>query len=330
MDDIVTLINRINSNASNSLRVCMPGRVETYDFKTQKASVKLDMKELYSDNTEIDYPIVSGVPVVFMSSGGASLTMPINRGDTCLVIFADRDISSWLLGGSGLKPESRRSHALTDAIAIMGLNAFITPSKAENNTDVLLSFSDSKVRLKPNGIVHIETAKEVNIDTLVININCKNANIIATENVNVKANENINLECKSANIKALENINLECKSANIKASENINLESKNTLIKSTEMITVECVNAVINATEEIKTTSVTFSHTGDMEINGNVKITGTSILEDSLTTQNGISNSGSNLISNGITLETHTHIYNEPVVGSEPTAAVPGNTQGPN
>ena len=48
-----------------------------------------------------------------------------------------------------------------------------------------------------------------------------------------------------------------------------------------------------------------------MKIDGMLEVTGTSLLKDKLTTQNGIENSGANLISNGKVFETHTHTYQD-------------------
>jgi hypothetical protein len=112
------IINDLMQKISNSIRVAMPASVESYDFKTQKADIKIDMQELYQNETSLDYPVLSGVPVIFPRCGGASITMPIVRGDTCLVMFLDRDTTSWLLGGKNTKPKSMRSHHLSDAVAI--------------------------------------------------------------------------------------------------------------------------------------------------------------------------------------------------------------------
>ena len=48
-----------------------------------------------------------------------------------------------------------------------------------------------------------------------------------------------------------------------------------------------------------------------MKIDGMLEVTGTSLLTGKLTSQNGIENSGTNLISNGKVFETHTHTYQD-------------------
>ncbi len=402
MDDIVNLLKKLINHTSNAIRVCMPAKIETYDFKTQQASVKIDMKELYDNGVSIDYPVVSGVPVVFMSSGGASITMPVNRGDSCLLIYADRDMSNWLLGGTGQKPDSTRMHNLSDAIAIMGLFPFASGPRAENNTDVLINYSGSKIMLKPNGVINIETTKDVNIkavetvnitsknanintieDTIIncknltvmsselitlnsknnnitttedVNINCRNASIISTDNItinsknaNMTTTEDLIINCKNMTATIAENMIAKCTTAKITATGNIEIESVDTKLTATGNINATCVDATIIASGNINTTAVKFIHTGDMQISGNLELqgsgsgsnggaivfsggitnTGTITSTGDFNNTGSITNTGGTMSSNGITLETHTHSYIEPVVGSSPTAVTPAFTGTP-
>lgn len=254
---LATILSDLTNKSSREMNCAIPAIIQKYDHKTQKASVKVNIKRVYQDSV-IDMPVLSNVPVMFMSCGGASLTMPVKKGDSCLLIFCDIDIKSWLLGGDNLKPQTNRIHSLNDAIALTGLNPFNKAIQVENNEDVLLQYSGSKIRLKPNGVVNIESAKELNIKT-----------------------ENVVINCKTANIKASNDISIECANASVKASGVINTET------------------------------ATFTQKGNLKVDGNIEVTGTSKLTGALTTENGINNSGANLVSNGKTFETHTHIYNE-------------------
>ena len=244
------VIKAIQDKISSNLRVAMPGLVENYDFKTAKASIKIDMQELYQNDTIVDYPVIANVPVIFPRSGGAEIAMPIKRGDSCLVIFMDRDIKAWLLGASKQPPKSRRLHHLNDAVAIMGLSPFSKPSSAVNNSDLLITYEGSKITLKPKGIVEIESAKELNIKTESVIINCQNATIKASRKINTEAPE---------------------------------------LIQK-----------------------------GNLKIEGNIEVTGSSLIKGKLSTEAGIENSGSNLVSNGKTFETHTHDYENIVSVTSP------------
>ncbi len=299
MDDIVSLLQKLNSSISSSVRVCMPGSIESYDFKTQKANVKISMKEVYANKKEVDYPVVNNVPVVFMSSGGASITLPVNVGDSCLLLFADRDMSEWLLGAVGKKPVSTRMHHLSDAIAIMGLQPFTKVDGAKNNDDLAINFAGSTISIKKDGEIDIITTKTVNVKSIeVINIESKDVNIKASETLDVRAKianvkvdmlatlesksalvrvedlltieakdvsakvtEAVSLEAKDASMKISESISIDSKNANIKVAENISIESKNATSKITEAISLEAMNmnAKVSELTNVESKNVTLN-----------------------------------------------------------------------
>jgi phage gp45-like len=328
MDDIIDLIKRIGITTSSNIRVCLPARINSYDYKTQKASVKIDLKEQYSNDFSVDYPVISGVPVVFPASGGASITMPVNQGEPCMLIFADRDISNWLIGGTDQNVSSNRMHTLTDAIALVGLKPFNKAGFAENNTDMLIAFSGSKVRLKPNGIIEIETVTQINCKTENVLINCTAAKVIAKDNVKVN--------CENATLTASNTVKVNSVNVTINNSENINVNSSLINLKANDIVNIKCNNANVNATNAITFNSPNFNHTGNMQIDGNIIITGNSEINGTveiagkLNTKAGIENKGGQLVSNGKTFETHTHPYSKAVEGSSPTVVIPSVTGAPN
>ncbi len=296
LSDVLT---DLKSKLSNEFNVSIPALIEKYDFKTQKANVRINIKPY--QNIDIDYPVLPNIPVVFPSSGGASLTMPVKKGDGCLLVFCNLDIKNWLLGGDNIKASTARKHHLSDAVAIIGLNQFSKQSNAENNDDLLISYSGSKIRLKNGGIIDIHNAKELNIQTENVVINCKNATISASDNASI--------ECATASIKASSDVSVECNNATIKTAANTN---------------IECATASVKATSAINSESPLFTQNGNMKVNGNIEITGVSLLTGKLTTQNGVENSGANLVSNGKVFETHTHTYQDvtEVIIPEGTAAL--------
>ena len=294
------IIKALMSKISKNLRVSMPATIESYDYKTQKASVKIDMRELFEDSSSIDYPIISNVPVVFPRSGGASLTMPVIRGDSCLVFFMDRDITDWLAGKSNVVPETIRSHTLNDAVAVMGLSPFTKGSLAENNTDVLLHYNGSDIRLKPDGLIDIHSAKEVNIKTDNIIINCTNATITSSEDIVAT--------CRNLNVTASEDVNINCINSKVVATELASIECKNSTMTITENAKIDCATAVVNATDSIKTTTLMFTQTGNMKVEGDIEITGTSTLTGDTTCAATLKGSTVQT-SSGVHLQSHTHSY---------------------
>lgn len=51
------------------------------------------------------------------------LTSPINQGDECLLLFADRELESWFINGVTSPISHSRMHDETDCIAIVGLRS---------------------------------------------------------------------------------------------------------------------------------------------------------------------------------------------------------------
>lgn len=103
--------------------------IQEFDAATQTVKATLNYKRVVVVNQPdgtfadklVDYPILVDVPVVVISGGDASLTMPIAKGDQALICFNDRDIDDWFAGANGKEPPSDRLHSFSDGIAIIGL-----------------------------------------------------------------------------------------------------------------------------------------------------------------------------------------------------------------
>ena len=61
-------------------------------------------------------------PVVMLTGGTGHITMPIKQGDTCLLMFNDRDMDVWWASGQvNQEPTTARTHNIADAIALVGI-----------------------------------------------------------------------------------------------------------------------------------------------------------------------------------------------------------------
>lgn len=80
-------------------------------------------------NVQVAYPLFINVPVVILGGGNAYLTMPIIKGDQCLLLFNDRSIDNWFQSGQVSPLSNPRAHSLSDGIALIGLN-FLTSATA--------------------------------------------------------------------------------------------------------------------------------------------------------------------------------------------------------
>ena len=140
------------------------GTIKTFYPSTQTVDVIINYKKLYkavthvenfqgqSQDKIVEYPMLFNCPVVIMKGGSGHLTFPITAGDTCLVLFGDRDIDTWFETGDTTQiPNSDRVHDLSDGIALVGIF-----SKANN----LSSYKTDGVQLVYGSCV-------IELDTLI-------------------------------------------------------------------------------------------------------------------------------------------------------------------
>jgi phage baseplate assembly protein gpV len=156
----IELLNIIIANKIADMHICMPAKILEYDYTKQKAKVQPALNQKYNDGEVIELPAIYNVPVIHPASGGASITFPVNINDTVLLVFSEKSLEEWLSNGEQVTPDDPRQNNLTDAIALLGLNPFSKTSPAENNEDLLLSYSGSKIRFKNKGSHLLEIESE--------------------------------------------------------------------------------------------------------------------------------------------------------------------------
>jgi len=137
------------------INTCLPGRVETYDYKTQKATVTPLIKKKYKDGTVSPMPIISAVPVIFPRTKTSMIHFPLVQGDGVLLVFSQRSLETWLFKGGESEPGDPRKFDLTDAIAIPGLWDFTAATLAENNDDFIIVHNSEKIIIKKDGNIEI-------------------------------------------------------------------------------------------------------------------------------------------------------------------------------
>lgn len=148
--DLSALLNDYADHLLFRINCHQIGTILSFNETNQTASVALVVLRAVGDTT-IPYPVLVDVPVYVPSGGGAVLTMPIAAGDTCLVLFNDRDIDNWFENGATSLPNTDRSHSLADGLAIVGFR-----SKA--NSVANYSTTDAQLR-KGNTVIGMDGAQ---------------------------------------------------------------------------------------------------------------------------------------------------------------------------
>lgn len=131
----------------SNLHTCLPGRIETYDFKRQKATVKPLIKKKFFGGNISPLPILTNVPVVFPRTKKAGITFPLSRGDGVLIVFSERSLEAWYSSGDDSEPQDSRKFDLSDAICIPGLYSFNQGNIASNNNSVEIQNKDGEIGL---------------------------------------------------------------------------------------------------------------------------------------------------------------------------------------
>lgn len=132
----------INSN----LRVAIPGIIQSFDPQEQTASVQPAIREvIYDQNgtpTHLALPELLDVPITMPHAGDYAITLPIQVGDECLVIFADMCIDAWWQSGDVQNQIELRRHDLSDAFAILG--PWSQPKRLTNYNSKALQIYNTK------------------------------------------------------------------------------------------------------------------------------------------------------------------------------------------
>lgn len=136
--DLAEFISRRMRDISSRINCMLIGKVVSFNANFQTVDVEVQLTRVIKNvgastdtvepkNTIKTYPRLVSVPVVFLQGGVSYLTFPIAAGDTCIVLFFDRDIDIWLNENQVAPPNSERLHDLKDAVAIVGIRNFLNP-----------------------------------------------------------------------------------------------------------------------------------------------------------------------------------------------------------
>jgi len=117
------ILNSVISQVSTSTNCVQIGTIQSYDPESCTVEVSINFKAELSDGRIFDYPLLVDCPVVFLTGGSSYVSMPIETGDTCVVLFNDRDMDNWWYDGSVTVPSSARVHSLADGMALVGVRS---------------------------------------------------------------------------------------------------------------------------------------------------------------------------------------------------------------
>lgn len=137
----------------NEIHTALPGEIISFDAESGMAVVQPVGDYVTSDGTQLAYPSIIEVPVMFpyCQSVGVGMAFPVGKGDSCLIVISEVELDKWR---SGAESEASLRFDLTSAIALPGLlrgsNDLIT--KAVQKNAVVLGTSETEVVISDDAV----------------------------------------------------------------------------------------------------------------------------------------------------------------------------------
>lgn len=102
------------------VHTAMPAKIVSIDTSSGLATVLPTIKRMTADGSTMDFPQISGVPIVLQQGSGqtVSIAIPVKAGDSCLLIISEESLEYWLYGR---ETDTSLMFDITNAICIPGL-----------------------------------------------------------------------------------------------------------------------------------------------------------------------------------------------------------------
>jgi hypothetical protein len=108
------------------VHTCLPARVIKFNPSRNSVDVQPVLHRTLEtlDGETVDEPLASipDVPLCWPRGGGCSVTFPIAKGDSVLLVFSEQDLGLWRANGEAAGTGDTRRHGLSGAVAIPGIN----------------------------------------------------------------------------------------------------------------------------------------------------------------------------------------------------------------
>ena len=152
MQELVNQVKKTAKKATEEMHTAVPATIKSYDPSTGLASVQPVAKFKKPNGETMDYPSISGVPVVFPQSANVTIAFPIKAGDGCLLVFGEKSLDYWLYGK---ETDTELSFDLSNAVAIPSLKNTGSPvmQKACSENAVVLQSGGTTLTVKSGEVV---------------------------------------------------------------------------------------------------------------------------------------------------------------------------------
>lgn len=184
------LFDKLIKKLSKNIHVALPAIITEIDYEKQTCKAQAVIRE-YIDNEYVELPEFMDIPFFILSGGDYSITMPIQKDDECLVVFADSCIDSWWQSGGIQNPIEIRNHDLSDCFALVGF-------RSQNKK--LDDFDSESFQIRRKDKIPVEISEDIitiKNEDCEIKIDDDKINILKGENVEIKIDSSNNVSIKS-------------------------------------------------------------------------------------------------------------------------------------
>ncbi len=144
MDDVLASLKESIFYNFNSHKL---GIIEKVNAAQMTATIKLVYK-VEQDTDTVTHPLLVNCPLHMPVSDSGGLQIPINAGDTCLVLFNDNDIDTWFTTGEAdTLPNTTRLHNINDGIALVGVKSLSNVIPDYSTARTKLNYQDTSLTL---------------------------------------------------------------------------------------------------------------------------------------------------------------------------------------
>ena len=189
MQEVVDQILKSTRSQIEGIHTALPGEIKSYDTDKGLAVVQPKIKYTKPDGSTLDYPEISGVPVVFPQSKSVTIAWPVKQGDGCLLVVSERSLDYWMYGS---ETDTQLLYDLSNAIAIMGISpkGNSTMKTACDDNGVAIAAGSTKVKITPD-----TTKVEMGGTTLTVT----SSGVTIAGNLTVKGGVTVRDDVKSSN-----------------------------------------------------------------------------------------------------------------------------------
>jgi len=147
------IIKKAIENRIAQVHTSLPARINKINLTNRTVDVQPLIRSKI-DGKYKNLPIISNVPIMFLRTSVALISIPINKDDTGTLFFSESSIKNWQLSGEIQDPEDDRKHHLTDCYFMPSI--MYDGKGLAINSSLQIILKNGKVIIGDDGKIEIE------------------------------------------------------------------------------------------------------------------------------------------------------------------------------